>query len=65
MDRIIRAADELDMVVIVNVLYWAQAKRLKDGRAITAALSNAAAFLRNGGYTNVIVDLPAAKEKRR
>jgi len=57
MDRLIRAADELGMVVIVNILYWAQTLRLKDGRAIMAALQNAAAFLKEGAYTNVIIDV--------
>ncbi|HHW11167.1 MAG TPA: glycoside hydrolase family 5 protein [Firmicutes bacterium] len=57
MDRIIRAADSLGMVVIVNFLYWAQAHRLKDGRAVVAAIETASSFIKNGGYTNVIIDL--------
>ncbi|HKL41165.1 MAG TPA: cellulase family glycosylhydrolase [Clostridia bacterium] len=57
LDRLIKAADSLGMVVIVNILYWAQAKRLKDGMAIKSALKNAARFLRDGKYTNVIIDL--------
>lgn len=57
MDRIIRAADTLGMVVIVNFLYWAQTLRLRDGRAIVSAVRHAARFLKNGGYTNVFIDL--------
>jgi len=57
MERVIRAADELGMVVIVNIFYWAQAARLRDGKAITAALHRACAFLREHAYTNVIIDL--------
>lgn len=57
MDRIIRAADAIGMVVIVNILYWAQAKKLKDGLAIVNAVKTASAFLREGGYTNVMVDV--------
>jgi hypothetical protein len=57
MDRIIRAADSLGIVVIVNFLYWAQSLRFKDGRALTRAVGLAANFLKNGGYTNVMIDL--------
>lgn len=57
MDRIIRAADSLGMVVIVNFLYWAQSLALKDGKAIVNAVGSAADFLKNGRYTNVIIDL--------
>ncbi len=57
MDRIIRAANELGMVVIVSFLYWAQALRLRDGRAIAKAVKTAASFLRENSYTNVIIEV--------
>ena len=57
MDRIIRAADALGIVVIVNFLYWSQTLRLKDGRAIVNATRSAGNFIKNGGYTNVFIDL--------
>lgn len=57
MDRIIKAADALGMVVIVNILYWAQTMRLFDGRAVISSLKSAASFLREGNYTNVIIDV--------
>lgn len=57
MDRLIRAADEIGMVVIVNVFYWAQTKRLKTGRTIETALKTACTFLRHQGYTNVMLDV--------
>lgn len=57
MDRIIKAADSLGMIVIINILYWAQSLRLKDGRAVVSAVGQAADFLKNGGYTNVFIDL--------
>ena len=57
MDRIIKAADEIGMVVIVSFLYWAQCNRLKDGRAINNAVKTGCEFLKNGGYTNVIVEV--------
>ncbi len=57
MDRIIRAADELGMIIIVSFLYWAQALRLVDGRAVTNAVKTAASFLRENAYTNVIIEV--------
>lgn len=57
MDRLIRGADAVGMVVIVNLLYWAQSWRLEDGRAVRAAVESSCAFLKAGGYTNVLLDL--------
>ena len=45
MDRLIRSADALGMVVIVSYFYGAQARRLRDGRAVRAAVTvDVAAF---------------------
>jgi hypothetical protein len=57
LDRLIRAADEVGMVVIVSYFYGAQASRLVDGRAVRNAVTTASRFLRNGGYTNVLVEV--------
>ena len=57
MDRIIRAADEIGMVVIVSLLYWAQSRQLKDGRAIVDAVKTGARFIKDHGYTNVILEI--------
>lgn len=57
MDRLIRAADEIGMVVIVSFLYAGQIARLKDGRAVRRAVTGASRFLREGGYTNVLVEV--------
>ena len=57
MDSVIRAADELSMVVIVSFLYWAQARALADGRAVANAVRTGARFVRDGGYANVIIDV--------
>ncbi len=56
MDRLIRAADKVGMVIVVSYLYQGQAPRLRDGRAIRNAVVGASRFLREGGYTNVIVE---------
>ena len=57
MDRLIRAADALGMVVIVSYFYGAQTRRLRDGRAVRNAVTTASNFLRAGGYTNVIIEI--------
>lgn len=57
LDRLIRAADALGMVVIVSFFYASQAPRLRDGRAVRHAVIRAANFLRDGGYTNVIIEV--------
>ncbi len=57
MDRLIRAADDLGMAVIVSYLYGTQAKRLTDGRAIRNAVITASRFLKEGGYTNVMIEV--------
>jgi len=57
LDRLIRAADETGMVVIVSFFYADQARRLRDGKAIRNAVTTASRFLRDGGYTNVIIEV--------
>ncbi|RME64625.1 MAG: hypothetical protein D6790_02985, partial [Caldilineae bacterium] len=57
LDRLIRGADELGMVAIVSYFYGDQARRLRDGRAVRAAVTTASRFLREGGYTNVIIEV--------
>jgi hypothetical protein len=57
LDSIIKAADEIGMVIIVNILYWAQSLRFDNEDALLAALKSAASFLKKGQYTNVIIDL--------
>jgi len=57
MDSVIRAADELGMVVIVCFLYWAQTRWFKDGRAVVEAVRTGSRFIRDGGYTNVIIEV--------
>lgn len=57
LDKIIRAADSLGMVIIINFLYWAQALRFKSEDSLVSALKCAAAFLKKGNYTNIIIDV--------
>ena len=57
LDRLVKAADELGMVVLVSFLYASQGPRLNDGRAVRNAVTRASNFLRDAGYTNVIIEV--------
>jgi hypothetical protein len=45
------------MAVIVSYFYGDQTRRLRDGRAVRAAVTTASRFLREGGYINVIIEV--------
>ena len=57
LDRLIRGADELGMVVIVSYFYGDQTRRLRDGRAVRNAVTTASNLLRDRGYRNVIIEV--------
>lgn len=57
LDRLIQAADKVGMTVIVSFLYASQGPRLQDGRAVRHAVTNASRFLKEGGYSNVIIEV--------
>lgn len=57
LDRLIRGADELGMIVIVSLFYQAQIKRLADGAAVVNALTAACSALREADYRNVIIEV--------
>jgi len=55
--RILDRLDELGMVAIVGLFYFAQDERLLDERAVRTAVENAVGWLLDQGYTNVIVEI--------
>ncbi len=57
MEKIIRAADEIGMVVILSFLYGAQARFLKDDIAIMNGVKKASNWLRDMKFTNVIIEI--------
>lgn len=57
MDRLIRGADAVGMVVIVSYFYGAQTRHLKDGKSVRNAVVTASRFLKDGGYSNVLVEV--------
>jgi hypothetical protein len=57
LDKLIRGADAIGMAVIVSYFYGDQARRLRDGRAVRNAVTTASRFLKEGGYTNVMIEV--------
>jgi hypothetical protein len=57
LERLLRAADDVGMVVIVSLFYQAQAHRMRDGETIRNAVQTACAMLRSSGHTNVIIEV--------
>jgi len=55
--RVLAAADQAGMVVIVNYFYWKQSARMTGDAAIRRATEAATDWLLNTGYTNVMVDV--------
>ncbi len=64
LDRLIRAADKLGMIVIVSYFYGTQTVEIADGRGIRNAVTTASRFLRENGYTNVIIEVANEQDVR-
>lgn len=57
MRRVLDAADELGMVVIVGYFYFGQDQRLQDEAAVVRAADEATRWLLQGGWRNVLVEV--------
>lgn len=57
MKRLIEAADRIGMLVIVSFFYVAQVRFLKDDLAVINAVKTASNWLRDEGFTNVIIEV--------
>lgn len=57
LDRLIRAADGLGMIVIVSLFYGSQTRFLKDGKAVRSAVATASNHLKENAYSNVIIEV--------
>lgn len=54
--KLLDAADEVGMAVIVSILYGGQIRHLNGDDSVRNAVRTACAWLRGGGWTNVIVE---------
>jgi hypothetical protein len=57
MGRVLDAADQLGMVVIVGYFYFGQDQRLRDEAAVIRATDEATQWLLRGGWRNVLVEV--------
>lgn len=55
--RILDAADELGMVVILGLFYFGQDERLQDEQAVRRGLNEACSWILDHGYTNVVIEV--------
>jgi CubicO group peptidase (beta-lactamase class C family) len=56
-ERVIRACDEQGMVVILGLYYQRQSKILRDEAAVRAGVVNAVKWIRQRGFSNVVVEI--------
>lgn len=57
MKKIINAADEIGMLVIVSYFYGAQTRFLQDDLAVIEAVKTASNWIRDKKFTNVIIEI--------
>ena len=57
LERIIKKADELGMVVIVGYFYFGQDERIKDEKAVIAGVKNLTQWLLNTGNQNILIEI--------
>ena len=56
LERLLKAADEIGMVVIVSALYCGQIRFLDGAQAVLNAVRNTGRWLKEGGWKNVIFE---------
>lgn len=57
LERILDRADELGMVVILGIFYFGQDERLRDEAAVVRAVDNAADWVLERDYRNVMIEV--------
>lgn len=57
MNNIVRKADELGMIVILGIFYFGQDERLKDEKAVIAAVDNVIDWVQQNEYTNILIEV--------
>lgn len=57
MERIVKHADQLGMVVILGIFYFGQDQRLQDENAIKAAVNNVLEWIQQNRFENIIIEV--------
>ncbi len=64
MERIVKKADDLGMVVILGIFYFGQDEHLKDEKAVVAAVDNTITWIQKNNFQNVIVEVANESNNR-
>jgi hypothetical protein len=65
LERILDAADDLGMVVILGYFYFGQDQRLDGEQSVIRAVENATEWLINRGYSNVLIEIGNEVDNRK
>jgi hypothetical protein len=57
MERVIKQADQLGMVVILGMFYFGQDERLNGTEAVKAAVDNVVDWIQKNNFTNVLIEV--------
>ena len=57
MERIVKSADQLGMVVILGIFYFGQDERLKDEDAVKNAVNNVVNWIQDKGFENIVIEV--------
>ena len=57
LDRILKRADQLNMVVILGLFYFGQDQNVRDEQAIKTGVRNAVEWLFEKGYRNILIEI--------
>jgi len=55
--RVLRAADQAGVVVIVNYFYWKQARRIRDDATVVSIVERTTDWILRTGLRNILVDV--------
>jgi hypothetical protein len=64
MERIIKKADQLGMVVILGIFYFGQDQRLQDENAVVTAVDHVVEWIQAKRFTNVIIEVANESDNR-
>jgi hypothetical protein len=57
LEKILKKADELQMVVILGLFYFGQDQHLKDEKAVINAVDNMCNWVLKNGYKNILIEI--------
>jgi hypothetical protein len=65
MERIVKKADELGMVVMLGIFYFGQDERLENENAVIHAVDNVVNWIQQNGFTNILIEVANESNNRK